>query len=89
MSDFDRESMAEFYRKCGELYRSLKLGPRNAAAALDASIEAQMIMPLFNAIAQKGGGPDLSFDLFTEVEPALERLGIPVEDGLKVAARTK
>jgi hypothetical protein len=50
---------------------------------LDKSIDAKLIMPLFNVLSQAGGGADLSFELFTEVEPALERLGVPLEEGLK------
>ena len=88
LSDFDPETLATFYRQCDKLYRELKLGPRTAAAMLDESIDAKLIMPLFNVLSQAGGGADLSFELFTEVEPALERLGVPLEEGLKIVART-
>lgn len=87
LSDFDPRSLASFHRQCNELYRELKLGPRTAATVLDKSIDAKLIMPLFNALSQAGGGADLSFELFTEVKPALERLGIPMEEGLKIVAR--
>jgi hypothetical protein len=87
LSNFDPESLATLYRKCDELYRKLKLGPRIAAAVLDASVDAKLIMPLFNAVSLTVGGPDLSFELFTDVEPALKRLGVPVEEGLMIVAR--
>jgi hypothetical protein len=87
LSDFDPKSLAAFYKECDELFRRLKLGPRNAAAVLDDSVDAKLIMPFFNALSQAGKGFDLSFELFTDVEPALQRLGIPMEEGLKVVAR--
>lgn len=87
LSDFDREFLVTFHRQCEELYRELKLGSRTAAAMLDNSIDAKLIMPLFNALSLVGPGADLSFELFTEVEPALERLGIPLEEGLRIIAR--
>jgi hypothetical protein len=87
LSDFHPESLATFMQKCTELYRQLKLGPRTAAAVLDESMDAKLIMPLFNALSLTGGGADLSFRLFTEIEPALNWLGIPSEDGLKIISR--
>ena len=87
LSDFDPKSLATFYKKCDELFEKLKSGPRTAAAVLDNSIDAKLIMPFFNALSQAGRGVDLSFELFIDVEPALQRLGIPVEEGLKVVAR--
>jgi hypothetical protein len=87
LSNWDPESLATLYRKADELYSKLKLGPRTAAAVLDDSLDAKIIMPLFNALSLARGGADLRFELFTDVEPALKRLGIPVEEGLKIVAR--
>lgn len=86
LSDLDPTSLKGFMQKCVELYYELKLGPRSAAAVLDESMDAKLIMPLFNALALTPG-PDLSFELFTEIEAALKWLGIPAEEGLKVVAR--
>jgi len=87
LSAFDAASLATVYQECAKLYRKLKLGPRTAAAMLDESMDAKLIMPLFNALSLAGGGPDLAFKLFTEVEPALKWLGVPVEKGLKIVGR--
>ncbi len=88
LSDFHPKSLEAFFQKCVELYQELKLGPRVAAAVLDESLDAKLIMPLFNALSLTGVGADLSFELFTEIEPALNWLGVPAEEGLKVVART-
>jgi hypothetical protein len=87
LSDFDAEALTALHRACEEIQRNLKLGPRTAVAMLDDSADAKMIMPLFNAMSQLSDDADLSFELFTRVEPALERLGVPVAEGLKVASR--
>jgi hypothetical protein len=86
LSDFDSNSLALLYRDSAELYRKLNLGPRTAAAVLDESMDAKLIMPLFNALSLKAGMADLSFKLFTDVEPALKWLGVPVNEGPKIIA---
>jgi hypothetical protein len=43
-------------------------------------------MPLVNALSL-AGGVNLSFELFTEAEPALKWLRIPAEDGLNIINR--
>ena len=50
LSDFRPELLAAFVQKCTELYSQLKLGPRTAAAVLDESMDAKIILPLFNAL---------------------------------------
>jgi len=87
LSDFDSASLARLYQDSSELYRKRNLGPRTAAAMLDASMDAKIIMPLFNALSLKGGGVALGFELFTEVEPALRWLGIPIDKGMEIVAR--
>lgn len=87
LSAFDAEALTTLYEKAEELHRARKLGPRTAATVLDGSIDAKIILPLFNALSSTGGGTDLSFELFTDVEPALKRLGIPLDEGLKIVAR--
>ena len=88
LSDLDPKSLTGFMQKCVELYYELKLGLRSAAAVLDESIDAKLIMPLFNALALTTG-PNLHFELFTEVDAALKWLGIPAEEGLKIVARAE
>ena len=87
LSDFDPETLARLCRTLDELVRKHKLGSRTSAAVLDGSIDAKLIMPLFNALTLVGGGVDLRFELFAEVEPALKWLSIPPEEGLKCVAR--
>ncbi|MDE3115012.1 MAG: hypothetical protein KGL26_05360 [Pseudomonadota bacterium] len=87
LSDFDPTSLEAVYRACAELYRRLQLGLRTAAAMLDESMDAKIIMPLFNALSLASGGPDLGFKLFTDIEPALKWLGVPTKEGLKIIAR--
>lgn len=88
LSDFDAKTLAMLYREGGEIHRAMKLGPRTAATVLDGSADAKIILPLFNALSSiGGGGTDLSFELFREVEPALKCLGIPLDEGLKIVAR--
>ena len=87
LSDFHPELLEGIIHKCRGLYAKLMLGPRTAVAVLDESLDAKIIMPLFNALALTGSGADLSFQLFTDIEPALQRLGIPKEEGLEIIAR--
>lgn len=86
LSDFDAKTLKTLYQKSEEIHRARKLGPRTAATVLDGSVEAQIILPLFNALSSTGG-TDLSFELFNDVEPALKHLGIPLDEGLKIVAR--
>jgi len=88
LSYFDTASLEVVNRECAELYRRLQLGPRTAAAMLDESMDAKIIMPLFNALSLAAGGVDLGFKLFTNVDPALEWLGVPLDEGLKIVNRT-
>lgn len=87
LSDFDAKALTTIYQKSEEIHRALKLGPRTAATVLDGSIDAKMILPLFNALSSAGRGTDLSFALFSDIEPALKHLGVPLDQGLKIVAR--
>ena len=87
LSGLNAEALTALHRKCEDLHQALNPGSRTAAAMVDNSADAKMIMPLFNALSLKAGGTDFGFELFAEVEPALRRLGVAVEEGLKIAAR--
>ncbi len=87
LSDLDQKSLADLHGRVAALFRQRKLGSRMAVAVIDHSHDAKLILPLFNALSLASGGADLSFELFNDIEPALKRLGIPLEEGLKAIAR--
>jgi hypothetical protein len=86
LSDISAELLEKLYHDCEALRRDLQLGARSGIAVLDDSMDAKFIMPLFNALVTPGGS-DMGFGLVHDVEPAFERLGIPLQEGLKILAR--
>ena len=87
LSDFNQNSLQGLVLQCRQLNGQLKLGARTAAAVVDNSVDAKIIMKLFNALSLIGNA-DLGFKLFAKIKPALKWLHIPEDEGLKIIART-
>ena len=87
LSELTQQSLDAVRARGNEEYRRFRLGPRIGAAVLDHSSDARMLLPLFNALNLARGGVDLSFAPFETLEPALERLGIPLDEGRALVAR--
>lgn len=58
---------------------------RSGAAMVDGSQDAKLIMPLWNAICDGDLEFDMHFDMFPDLESALDWLQIPYEQGLPIA----
>ena len=69
--------------------RQLRLRRRAGAVVLNGSYDAKVILPLWNALCGVEPDPDFHFELFEEIEPALEWLGIPAAHGASVIERVR
>jgi hypothetical protein len=87
LSELNPTILGALYRKSRDTYIAKQYGPRTAVAVLNGSADARMIVPLFNAMSKASGGIDLGFELFDDIESALQRLGIPLDEGLAIVAR--
>jgi hypothetical protein len=79
LSDLDVPALKTISQKSLEMYRELGLRRATSAAVIDGSADARMIMPLYNALCERQADIDLSFDLFVDMNVALDWLGLPAD----------
>jgi hypothetical protein len=94
LSNFDAKALSASCAAVKTIYRRRRLRRRAGAAVADASHDARLILPLWNAICEHELALkphdlelDLRYTLFEEVEAALAWLDIPVDVGAAAVAR--
>ena len=86
LSELSREALQNIRSATKAFYREQKLGRRTGAAVLDASHDAQLILPLWNALSRGDPELDLHYEIFDSVDPALEWLDVPKDRWLALVA---
>lgn len=89
LSELNNSALEGIHVRSEEIRRRRNLGPRMGAAALNDSADAMMIAPLYNAVNLARASEDLGLELFKDLHAALDHLGIPLNKGLEVLARTR
>ena len=88
LSALDRPALNELRQEIKDAYHRHGLRRGESAAVVDTALEAQMIVPLWNALCATDPGMDLGFTIFSEVAPALAFLAVPADVAARVAALT-
>jgi len=88
LSDIDAEAMNAIRSRREREFHDHGLTRRAGAAVVDGSLDARLVLKLWNALDDTDPDFDLSFETFHEVGPALECLGIPAARGEPVIERT-
>lgn len=79
LSDFDSDAIKAIRKARKAQFANQGLERRAGAAVIDRSIDAALVMRLWNAFSNVDGEIDLRFAIFQEIDPALERLEILYE----------
>lgn len=88
LSEIGPAALQTIREQMANLYARLHLKRRAGAAMLDDSKDAKMIMPLWNALCRVETEPDLHYEIFDEIEPAISWLEVPKDSGLAIITRT-
>ena len=70
-----------------DAYRDLKLKRRASAAVLARSVDARVLMPLWNALSEIDTEPGFRYKAFRQPEEAFDWLGVPRDRGRELIAR--
>lgn len=89
LSELDGRALTGIRQTRREQFERLGLRRGAGAAVVPASLDAEMIMRLWNGLSDADPKFDLPFEPFRGVPPALAWLGVALEAGLGVVERTK
>ena len=70
------------------LYRVPHRKRRGGAAMIDGSLDAKFILPLWNALCHSDAEIDMHFDIFTNLDSALDWLDVPHGQGISLVRGT-
>lgn len=86
LSSIDKDVLQSVQDRARDtLYRIPDRKRRGGAAMIDGSLDAKFILPLWNALSHSDPEIDMHYDIFTNMDSALNWLEIPQERGLSVA----
>ena len=88
LSEIDAEAINAIRQNREREFRDFGLTRRAGAAVVDGSLDARLVLKLWNALCDCDPEIDLSFKLFDKAGPALEWLGIPAARAEPVIERT-
>ena len=86
LSELSRDALQNIRAETKAFYREQGLGRRTGAAVLDSSQDAQLILPLWNALSRSDPEFDLHYEIFDSIGPALAWLDVPEDRGLALVA---
>lgn len=89
LSQIDVAALAQIRSAQHRLFRASATDRGPAAAVIDHSTDARLVMPLHNALCEIDSSSELGFTLFESVEAALDYLDLPRQVGETLLARTK
>jgi hypothetical protein len=89
LSEIDAPALNTIRANRKREFREYHLQRRAGVAVVDGSLDAGLVMRLWNALSLGDPESKLSFEIFRDVEPALERLGVPASLALPVIAKTE
>jgi hypothetical protein len=88
LSDIDAEAINAIRLHREREFRDYGLTRHAGAAVVDGSLDARLVLKLWNALSDCDPEFDLSFKLFDKAGPALEWLGIPAARARPVVEQT-
>ncbi len=71
------------------LYRVPHRKRRGGAAMIDGPLDAKFILPLWNALCHSDAEIDMHFDIFTNLDSALDWLDVPHGQGISLVRGTE
>ncbi len=86
LSSLDIDALSALYRARSESLVQRRARRRAGAAVVPSSAEAEIILPLWNAL-NEAGGSDISFRAFRRLPDALAHLGVDPDAARRVMAR--
>jgi len=89
LSDFNASVIDHIRKNRDSELASFGLRRRAGAAVVDSSVDANMVMPLWNALNEVDPNNNLHFELFKTVGPALNWLEVPATLALPVIEETE